>query len=296
MNDKRPYGSPTAFRTALTDRLRELAKTSRWELPQLQRQVAYDRLLQRLYLVDDGWIVKGATALVARDLGVRASIDIDIYRAKAGQAAEAELREAAARDIDWFHFEIGATQPLADGSPGVRLPIAAYVGPAVWVEFHVDLVGADIVMTGTPDDVPPLAPITMPDFEQRGYRAYPLVDHIADKITATLQRYGAGGRPSTRYRDLVDLVAIVSATPIAAHAQTTALASEAKRRGIALPDRFDVPDRTLWEAGYAAEAGRSLLSHSKTLAEAMSVVSPFVDPLLNGTATGTWNPASGTWL
>jgi hypothetical protein len=28
----------------------------------LERQVAYDLLLDRLYLVDDGWIVKGATA------------------------------------------------------------------------------------------------------------------------------------------------------------------------------------------------------------------------------------------
>jgi hypothetical protein len=27
-----------------------------------QRQMAYDRLLERLYLVDEGWIIKGATA------------------------------------------------------------------------------------------------------------------------------------------------------------------------------------------------------------------------------------------
>ncbi|MDQ3485039.1 MAG: hypothetical protein M3445_06465 [Actinomycetota bacterium] len=53
------YGSPGAFRRALTDRLRVIARESRWTLPQLQRQIAYDRLLERLYLVDDGWIVKG---------------------------------------------------------------------------------------------------------------------------------------------------------------------------------------------------------------------------------------------
>jgi hypothetical protein len=29
--------------------------------------MAYDRLLERLYLVDEGWIIKGATALLARD-------------------------------------------------------------------------------------------------------------------------------------------------------------------------------------------------------------------------------------
>jgi hypothetical protein len=68
------YATPAAFRRALTDRLKETAKHSRWTPQQLQRQVAYDRLLERLYLIDDGWIVKGATALLARDLGVRGTL------------------------------------------------------------------------------------------------------------------------------------------------------------------------------------------------------------------------------
>jgi hypothetical protein len=62
MKDASPYGSPAAFRRALTDKLKDLAVTSRWTLQQLQRQMAYDRLLERLYLADDGWIVKGAYA------------------------------------------------------------------------------------------------------------------------------------------------------------------------------------------------------------------------------------------
>jgi hypothetical protein len=33
---------------------------------------------ERLYLVDDGWIVKGAAALLARNLGMRATVDIDV--------------------------------------------------------------------------------------------------------------------------------------------------------------------------------------------------------------------------
>lgn len=45
---ERGYMSPAAFRRALTDRLRDVEKKSRWKLPQLQRQFAYDRLLQRL--------------------------------------------------------------------------------------------------------------------------------------------------------------------------------------------------------------------------------------------------------
>jgi hypothetical protein len=60
------YGNPGAFRRALTDKLRDLATRGRWTLQQLQRQMAYDRLLERLYLIDEGWIIKGATALTSQ--------------------------------------------------------------------------------------------------------------------------------------------------------------------------------------------------------------------------------------
>ena len=293
---ERAYGSPDAFRRALTDRLRAIARQSRWDLAQLQRQMAYDRLLERLYFVDDGWIVKGAAALLAREIGVRASIDIDVYRAKALEIAETELREAAVRDIaDWFRFEVGPSQPAGDGSPAVRLPVIAFVGQAEWARFHVDLVGSDIVMTGTPDDVPPLARVAIPDVEQRGYRAYPLVDHIADKIASMFQRYGRDQHPSTRYRDLVDLVSIIGGATVDAQAQAIALRSEEQRRQITLPERFDVPDRASWETGYAREAERSLLPYAKTLDDALAAVRPFIDPLLDGSARGTWDCASRRW-
>lgn len=55
----------------------------------------------------------------------------------------------------------------------------------------------------------------MPDIEQHDYRAYPLVDHVADKVAAILQSYGPHRFPSTRCKDLVDLVAIVSRATIA---------------------------------------------------------------------------------
>lgn len=290
------YSNPGAFRRALTDRLRTIAAGSRWALPHLQRQFAYDRLLERLYTIDDGWIVKGAAALLARDLGMRATIDVDVYRARAREVAEAELREAASRDIgDWFRFEIGARRPVGNGDAGVRLPTTAYVGPTEWAKFHVDLVGSDLRMTGEPEPTPPLTRVAMPDVEQHGYRVYPLVDHIADKVVATFQLYGEQHRPSTRYKDLVDLVSITTGASVAAGPQLTALASETERRGVALPTRFAIPDRTLWERGYAAEAARSLLAVGRTLAEALAIVSSCVDPLLDRTATGRWDPKAGQW-
>jgi hypothetical protein len=208
----RSYGSPVAFRAALTARLKSMAKASPWTTTQLQRQFAYDRLLERLYLTDEDWIVKGATALLAREIGVRGSLDIDVYRQAAHEQAESDLRTAASRDIgDWFRFELGNSQVMENATRGARIPVTAFVGATRWAQFHIDLVGSDVRMTGVPDDVPALARVAMPDVEQHGYRAYPLVDHIADKIAAVFQRYGQTQAPSTRYRDLVDLVAITTA-------------------------------------------------------------------------------------
>jgi Nucleotidyl transferase AbiEii toxin, Type IV TA system len=296
MTDGHSYESPKAFRRALTDRLKRAAETSRWSLPQLQRQMAYDRLLERLYVADDGWIVKGATALLARDLGVRTTIDIDLYRDIAVEVAERDLRDAGNRDIgDWFRFEVGPARTVSDAADGTRLPVTAYVGATAWAQFHADLVGLDVAMTGVPEDVPALARVVMPDLEQHGYRAYPLVDHIADKVAAIFDRYGATEAPSTRYKDLVDLVAIVTEASVPAKAQTAALASEAMRRRIGLPQRFVVPASDLWERGYAAEADRSLLPRARTLEGALAIVSPFLDPLLDGSAVGEWRPKVGRW-
>jgi Nucleotidyl transferase AbiEii toxin, Type IV TA system len=289
------YGNPSSFRQALTDKLRGLATTSRWNLQQLQRQMAYDRFLERLYLVNASWIVKGATALLARDIGVRATIDIDVYLPAVREVAEAELRQAVETDIgDWFRFEIGGPRPVAD-TGGVRLPVTAFVGNTRWAAFHVDLVAANLRMTGEPEDVPPLAPVSMPDLRQHGYRVYPLVDHIADKLCAIFERHGATGAPSTRYKDLVDLVAIVLARSVEARPQLAALRSEAARRGLRLPERLVVPDRARWEPGYAAEARRSLLPGARTLDEALAEVGPFADPLLDGSARGAWDQHDRRW-
>ncbi len=159
-----------AFRRALTDRLNEVAPTGRWSLPQLQRQMAYDRFLTRLYVVDDGWIVKGATALLARGIGVRATIDVDIYRPVENTVAIADIARAAKLDLgDWFTFELGATRPHADEAEGIRIPVDAYIGATLWAQFHIDLVGTNLRVVGQPDDVSALARVDMPNVEQRGY-------------------------------------------------------------------------------------------------------------------------------
>ena len=292
-----PYKTPAAFRRALTDRLRSGAQPNGpWPLPELQRQFAHDRPLARLYLVDNGWIVKGATALLARELAVRRTVDIDIYRDTSRETAERDLREAATQDLgDWFRLETGRSTSVSDGANGVRIPVTARLGATVWTKFHVDVVAENIRMTGIAEDVPPLPTLDLPGLERSGYRAYPLVDHIADKTCAILERHGPERRPSTRFKDLIDLVSVVSRAALPADEQRNALYSEAERRGLTLPREFSVPDRSLWEPGFAAEATRALALPAGTLDQALALTEPFLDPLLNRTATGTWNPHVSSW-
>lgn len=131
-------------------------------------------------------------------------------------------------------------------------------------------------MTGEPDDVPALTAIAIPGLPQPRYRAYPLLDHIADKTCAILERQGTAQRPSTRFKDLVDLVTLVAHAKPTADAQHRALASEAERRGLTLPQHFEVPDESLWEPGYAAEARRAFLPAARTLSDALAEVRPFL--------------------
>lgn len=272
------------------------ATTKTWPLPDLQRQFAYDRLLVRLYLLDDGWILKGSTALLARQIAVRHTIDVDVYRSVERGQAERDLRAALLLDgADWFTFESGPGRPIADGVGGVRVPVNARIGAASWSRFHVDVVAEGVVMTGEPDDVPALTAISLPGLPQPGYRAYPLLDHIADKTCAILERQGADRRPSTRFKDLVDLVTLIDHARSSAQEQYRALASEAHRRAFVLPDRFGIPDLALWTVGYAAEARRAHLPVARTLPEALARVAPFLDPLLDRTATGSWDPHRRFW-
>jgi len=112
-------------------------------------------------------------------------------------------------------------------------------------------------------------------------------------VVATFQRYGPQRLPSTRYKDLIDLVSIVRGAPLQAQPTRRALVSEADRRNVKLPARFMIPDRRLWEPGYAAEARRSSLHTASTLDYALAVVVPCLNPLMDGSVSGTWDPVKG---
>jgi hypothetical protein len=293
--------SPQALRQAVTDRLRQLAaQRPDARLSDLLRQFAYDRLLARVFTADpDQWVLKGAAALLARlPAGARHSNDVDLYRRR-GDLSEAEtaLREAAALDIgDYFRFTLGPAQALAQGARATRVPIVAYLGPTEFASFHADLV-TKLSMTGEPDEVPPLIDVDI-GLRQPRYRAYPVADHIADKLCAMLETHPrASGKAvaSTRYRDLVDLATFARSSGVDGEALAIALRSESARRGLTLPERLPDPPGPDWRAGYARSVRDAPSLPDRDLDAALRTVRSLLDPVLAGRRAGRWDPATLTW-
>jgi hypothetical protein len=125
MKSSRKYASATAFRVALESRLKKVAQEEGFDLQRLRRQVAFDRLLCRLFAAPDApWLLKGGYAMELRLKTARTTRDIDLaMRRLPVPSADWDdnvsdvlesLRDAGRLDLhDFFTFIFGnATQDL----------------------------------------------------------------------------------------------------------------------------------------------------------------------------------------
>jgi nucleotidyltransferase AbiEii toxin of type IV toxin-antitoxin system len=299
---KFPYETPSAFRTALKNRFEQIARADRrYSLNELQRQFAYDRALAKLFssMDADRWVLKGAGALLARLTTARHSKDIDMFfnatDADVDDAVDA-LKAALRIDLgDHFAFEITRVAPLQEQAKGARVHVNTRLGPTSFATFHIDVVGT--VMTGTPDVVAPLTPLDIEGLIRPRYRVFPVADHLADKLCATIGTHARRGRTasSSRVKDLVDIAIIATTLAIGSEALRIAVVTNAALCGLDLPERFIVPDPVGWVARYprvAAESPGPVPDYDT----AVRLASDVFDPVLNATATGVWNPSVQAWI
>ena len=132
----REYASAEAFRRALEGRLNSAAEVELIQVNRLRRQVAFDRLLARLFRIDPApWALKGGYALELRFHTARATVDIDLTVQRIAAATEAEanqivrdmLQDAVSPSLgDWFDFTIG---PPVMGKSASGMPWNAYSPP-----------------------------------------------------------------------------------------------------------------------------------------------------------------------
>ena len=262
--DKKTYATPTAFRRALEDRLKQKSKTEGLDLQRLMREVSFDRLLARLFARKDAaWILKGGYALELRMKDARATKDIDLaLRHSLGTQEDLPLKTAilkaladsAARDLgDFFSFSIGEAMLDLDAAPygGARFPVEALLDDRTFVRFHLDVGTGDVV----------LAPFDMThahdwlEFAGIPGAEFPTISreqHFAEKIHSyTLPRE----TPNSRARDLIDMLLLIGSGKMDCAKVRLALDATFKRRKThPLPADLSRPPAA-WKAPFGALAG-----------------------------------------
>lgn len=289
------YASARDFERALVDRIASAGESSPYGVAEIRRQFAYGRLLSRVFAyAPDDWVVKGAAGLLARIPGrARHSIDVDLYFAGEFDTALGALREAGEVDLgDYFTFDIDRGPTLTGVAAGGQLSVTTYLGDKEFERFKIDVVVTD-TMTSEPEAVPSIDPVKVPGLRNVAvYWVHPTADQIADKHAATMAIYA--GRPSTRYRDLVDLVLITLTQTVEASDRNTALVSEHQRRGTDLSVPLSLPSGD-WHEGYRKIAETVPDFKMLDAGEAVSIVRRLVEPVIEGLRDAAWDPDAQEW-
>jgi hypothetical protein len=293
------YQSAHAFRTALERRLLTHSQTTGLDLARLRKLVVFERMLARLLEVaPDHWILKGGLALDFR-LGdrARATVDMDLGRHDDEANASIDLVAAQRRDLDdYFAFDIVRTPILddADVAGTVRYRVRASLAGRRFEEFVVD-VGFAMPPPWKPDEIRGPDLLTFADIAPLRIPTIPLPQHLAEKVQAYTRRYGPLQRPSTRVKDLVDLV-IMSTTSefIAGEIRQAIHYTFTERSTQEIPSEFPEPPED-WPARYERLARG--LAITKGSNEAHRIVAAFLDPVLSGATEdrARWEPSSQQW-
>lgn len=292
------YATAGAFRTALERRLLTTCQQTGTSLVRLRKLVVFDRLMARLLIVaPDRWILKGALALDFR-LGdtFRTTKDLDLARQDSEAAATADFFAAQTIDLgDYFSFVIEKTGNLDIALEGaaVRYRVTAELAGRTFEDVIVDIGFGDPVVS--PPEIlrgPDL--LRFAEIDPIEVPALPLEQHVAEKVHAYTRTYG-GQRPSSRVKDLVDLVLIRSHATFEAGRLRTALRTTFSSRGTHPCPRALPPPPPNWSRAYRRLA--TDLGLFPDVSTAYEQVAAFLNPILDETTPNDarWDPVGRVW-
>lgn len=279
------YITPNAYRVALTNRLKARSKSTGENYQYITRRFVMERFLARVFndQNDSRWLLKGGTGLLFRLPRARFSHDLDLYYARTLDEALEHLRDATrVKGLDHFTFDLTAAKRMTNKPNAAELTVIAYLGRAEYHRFTIDLT------TGShPAEADIVAVEPFIDLEDTSApppnRIYPLHLQIADKVCAMYETHGEAGAPSSRYRDLVDLVLIVESMPLDYQALHEAVRAESGRRGLPLPNTLISPHLS-WVSEYPkfARSSNMLADPLNSLEAALTYVGQCLNPVLDG--------------
>jgi hypothetical protein len=292
------YATAEAFRVALEQRLLARSRDRNVQLIRLRKQVVFDRLIARLLAsAPDRWVVKGGIALELR-YGVRARMtkDLDLGRRGSEEAATAELEDALAVNLgDFFRFGIRTATDIDDMTE--RVAIRYRIGSTLAGRRFEDVV-VDVAISGSLVGEPEsLGGLDLLDFAGIAPAVIPVVgleQHVSEKLHAYTRTY-EGQRPSSRVKDLIDLVLIRASSTFEAGDLRRALRlTFSDRSSQNLPAQLPPPPSG-WAATYPALADEVGLDPDVAIGHRLAA--EFLDPILSGAVAddARWDPTSGAW-
>lgn len=284
MTTKGTYTTSRAFRQALETRLKQMAAEAGEDIQRLRRQLAFDRLLARVFSGGGkAWTLKGGYAMELWLNEARGTRDVDLtLRSLVGAAPgdksvstllRSELLALVRKDLgDWCDFEVAQATLDIDAAPygGARFPIVVRMDGRVFVKFHLDVGIGDVVLEPIEitrgKDWLGFAGIAPPQL-----RVLSKEQQFAEKVHAyTMTNRPA---PNSRVKDLVDLALLVKRLPLDPELLRNALDQTfSKRDSHPLPADLIEPAAT-WDKPFAALAAETKLG--LTMAEAFAVVRSF---------------------
>lgn len=261
------YNTAVAFRQAIDARLTRQASEEGIDRVRLQRRLAFERFLARLFHhKTDRWVLKGGYALELR-LGGRARSTKDMdFNAPPGSAEELleELRDASEIDLgDFFRFSVlqsARGELLGPPEGGHRFRVEARLDTTrVYATFLIDVGQGDVLLNPV-DKIPARVNLEFAELPTPPFPSYPLPEHFAEKFHA----YTRPRSERTRVKDLLDLTLIIEdleLTPNPALARVIEMVFEHYHsHPLPTPDQVKPPPET-WREPYrvmAQELGLSV--------------------------------------
>lgn len=292
------YKSPQALEMAV----KAAAKASPQDTGRAIQGFWFHRLLCRVFREpDSGFVLKGGRGMLARTVDARATRDIDLLAQNSTlDDAVKELQRLASQDLGdfvTFAFE-GARTIKADDEyrSGMRLIFTPLLGRKRMQPISIDLV-VDEVPLAIVERIAPADRIEVRGIETCDYVVYPVEAALPDKLCGIIERHD--DRPSSRVKDLVDIVVYAMTADVNGSELQKRLRRELGARKLTLPQKFAVPEewRSTHERAYVRlfiQTGIS--SEWSSIDEAVNLAGRLFNPALEGETDGfTWNHLILAW-
>lgn len=291
----REYASPAAFDRAVKKAVRE----SGVEAGVGYRQALRDRFLCRVFSGgNEAFVLKGGSGLLARIPDARATRDLDFATKKKGSAADAlaEMKRVAAIDLgDWCRFVLTKHEESMDEngySRLLKLRFATFVGAEEKDPVLIDL-SLDCTTTLPPERVTPANRIKIAGIDECDYLMYPLADQLADKLCGIMELQ-PGGYPSSRMKDLADVVMYATHETFSQRELRLAIESECLKRGMDVPECFAAPES--WRDRFPSFAKGKLPVELSSFDAACDVAARFFDvAVVPGDGDMSWDSGACAW-